>query len=204
MPKFTNVDVIACLEQILNKNTVFFQNDFTYDKERIAECAASNNPDDKKMVWMSRFSGTWCFRERDVFLKDTSAHNTILYYENISSQYVLTYAVELIGIEEGVIKGNIYTLDYPKYCKKVHKKEMKTEIITYVFENGEIDDIATKFTQSFIAKHSGMGEFRFYRESPKDLNALQLLIKQEYDSRKRMREGNFNKYVVGLKQRIKE
>ena len=74
--KFENVDVFASLEAIMKQNTGFYQSDFDIDKKIIAEKAASQNPADKTLLWLSRPSGTYCFRERDVFISDTAPHNT--------------------------------------------------------------------------------------------------------------------------------
>ena len=63
-------------------------------------------------MWFCRPSGTYCFRERDVFLKDTAPHNTWRFYKEQTSDRVLAYAIELTGKERGKIKGNLYELDY--------------------------------------------------------------------------------------------
>ena len=73
MNKFENVDIFASLDAIMRQNTGFFQSDFDIDKEIIAKAAASPNREDKTLLWFCRPSGTHCFKERDVFLKDTAA-----------------------------------------------------------------------------------------------------------------------------------
>ena len=72
--KFENVDLFASLEAIMKQNTGFYQSDLDIDKEIIAKAAASPNREDKTLLWFCRPSGTHCFRERDVFLKDTAPH----------------------------------------------------------------------------------------------------------------------------------
>ena len=42
------------------------------------KAAASPHREDKTLLWFCRPSGTHCFRERDVFLKDTAPHNLSL------------------------------------------------------------------------------------------------------------------------------
>ena len=69
MNRFENVDVLAALEQLMRQNTAFYRNDFEIDKEIIRQSAASDRAGDKTLLWMSRPSGTYCFRERDVFLQ---------------------------------------------------------------------------------------------------------------------------------------
>jgi len=80
MQKFENVDVIAALGEIMRQNTAFYQSDFDIDKGIIQRAAASDQAVDKTLLWMSRPSGTYCFRERDVFLKGTRQHNTWRFY----------------------------------------------------------------------------------------------------------------------------
>lgn len=101
MNKFENVDIFASLDAIMRQNTGFFQSDFDIDKEIIAKAAASPNREDKTLLWFCRPSGTHCFKERDVFLKDTAAHNTWCFYKEQTRDRVLAYAVELTGRERG-------------------------------------------------------------------------------------------------------
>ena len=72
MNRFENVDVLAALEQLMRQNTAFYRNDFEIDKEIIGRAAASDKAEDKTLLWMSRPSGTHCFRESDVYLQPRS------------------------------------------------------------------------------------------------------------------------------------
>ena len=65
MQKFENMDVIAALEAIMHQNTAYYQSDFAYDIKMLREAARSDQPEDKLLLWLSRPSGTFCFRERD-------------------------------------------------------------------------------------------------------------------------------------------
>ena len=97
--KFEDVDVFASLEAIMKQNTGFYQSDFDIDRQIIAEKAASPNKEDKTLLWLSRPSGTYCFRERDVFIKDTAPNNTWRFYKEQTRDLILAYAVELTGEE---------------------------------------------------------------------------------------------------------
>ena len=94
--KFENMDLFASLEAIMKQNTGFYQSDLEIDKEIIAKAAASPHREDKTLLWFCRPSGTHCFRERDVFLKDTAPHNTWRFYMEQTSDRVLAYAVSSI------------------------------------------------------------------------------------------------------------
>ena len=105
LQKFENVDVITSLEAIMKQNTAFYQSDFDIDKQILQKAAVSPIPEDKRLLWFSRPSGTCCFRERDVFLKDTRQHNTWRFYGEQTRDTILAYAVELTGTEQEKIKG---------------------------------------------------------------------------------------------------
>ena len=76
LSKFEDVDLFASLNAILKQNTGFYQSDYDIDKSIITQAAARQHKEDKTLLWLCRPTGTHCFRERDVFLKDTAPHNT--------------------------------------------------------------------------------------------------------------------------------
>ena len=135
--KFENMDLFASLEAIMKQNTGFYQSDLDIDKEIIAKAAASPHREDKTLLWFCRPSGTHCFRERDVFLKDTAPHNTWRFYMEQTSDRVLAYAIELTGKERGKIKGNLYELDYSKHYERVKEKELPADTVKLIYEHGE-------------------------------------------------------------------
>ena len=107
MQKFENMDVIAALEAIMHQNTAYYQSDFAYDIKMLREAARSDQPEDKLLLWLSRPSGTFCFRERDALLKDTQAYNTWKFCGEQTHDRILAYAVELTGTANGTLQGNL-------------------------------------------------------------------------------------------------
>src|SRR5699024_11681021 len=106
-------------EQVMGQNTALYGDELESDKEMIRQAAASDRAEDKALLWMSRPSGTYCFRERDVFLQDTRQHNTWRFYGEQTRDRILAYAVELTGTQGGTIRGNLYELDYPRHFRHV-------------------------------------------------------------------------------------
>ena len=143
--KFENVDLFASLNAVMKQNTGFYQSDLEIDKEIIAKAAASPRKEDKTLLWFCRPSGTHCFRERDVFLKDTAPHNTWRFYMEQTSDRVLAYAIELTGTERGKIKGNLYELDYAKHYERVKEKELPADTVKLIYEHGEREEPAGQF-----------------------------------------------------------
>lgn len=144
--KFEDVDLFASLNAVMKQNTGFYQSDLEIDKEIIAKAAASPRKEDKTLLWFCRPSGTHCFRERDVFLKDTAPHNTWRFYMEQTSDRVLAYAIELTGTERGKIKGNLYELDYAKHYERVKEKELPADTVKLIYEHGEREIPAGQFS----------------------------------------------------------
>ena len=78
MPKFMNIDLLENLEKIMRVNTRSYQSDFEWDRKTLMDAAANADTvplKDRIYLWMSRPCGTWCVKEKDVFLEPACAHN---------------------------------------------------------------------------------------------------------------------------------
>ena len=194
--KFEDVDVLASLEAILKQNTGFYQSDFDIDKQIIAEKAASPSKEDKTLLWLSRPSGTYCFRERDVFISDTAPHNTWRYYKEQSRDPILAYAVELTGTEGGKIKGNLYELDYEKHYERVKDNTLAAGTVTLVYEHGTREQPADRRFDGYPDPQ--LGKFERFEVQPKDPEALQFLLREEKESRDKLKPGDFGEHIAAL------
>lgn len=164
LQKFENVDVIASLEAIMKQNTAFYQSDFDIDKQILQKAAVSPVPEDKRLLWFSRPSGTCCIKERDAFLKDTREHNTWKFYGEQTRDRVLAYAVELTGIQDGKITGNLYELDYQQHYKHVTEQALPADNYMLIYEHGEREQPAARpFDAS--PTHS-LGSLNALKQSP--------------------------------------
>ena len=196
MQKFENVDVLAALEQIMRQHTAFYQNDFDIDKDIIRRDAASDQAVDKTLLWMSRPSGTYCFRERDVFLKGTRQHNTWKFYGEQTRDKILAYAVELTDTQGGTIRGNLYELDYPQHFRHVVEAAQPVSVNRLFYEHGSRDIPAG---QSFDGSPDRvLGDFLRYEFQPRDPAVLQEALQQEQHSRKQAVPGNFAAHITAL------
>ena len=194
--KFENVDVLASLEAILKQNTGFYQSDFDIDKQIIAEKAASPSKEDKTLLWLSRPSGTYCFRERDVFISDTAPHNTWRYYKEQSRDPILAYAVELTGTEGGKIKGNLYELDYEKHYERVKDNTLAAGTVTLVYEHGTREQPADRRFDGYPDPQ--LGKFERFEVQPQNPEALQFLLREEKESRDKLKPGDFKEHIAAL------
>lgn len=196
MQKFENVDVLAALGEIMRQNTAFYRNDFDIDKEIIKRAAASDQAVDKALLWMSRPSGTYCFRERDVFLEDTLQHNTWRFYGEQTRDKILAYAVELTSTQDGTIRGNLYELDYQQHFRHVIEATLPVSVNRLFYEHGSRDIPAG---QSFDGSPDRvLGDFLRYEFQPRDPAVLQEALQQEQHSRKQAVPGDFAAHITAL------
>ena len=194
--KFEDVDVLASLEAILKQNTGFYQSDFDIDKQIIAEKAESPNKEDKTLLWLSRPSGTYCFRERDVFISDTAPHNTWRFYKEQTRDHILAYAVELTGTQDGKIKGNLYELDYERHYERVKDNTLAAGTVTLMYEHGTREQPADRRFDGYPDPQ--LGKFERFEVQPKDPEALQSLLREEKESRDKLKPGDFEEHIAAL------
>ena len=73
-------DLLSTMEAIMKHNTKYYQSDFEIDKKILKEAAESPVKAGQTLLWLSRTHGTHCFKERDVFLRNSYAYHTWLHY----------------------------------------------------------------------------------------------------------------------------
>ena len=190
------MDVIASLEAIMKQNTAFYQSDFEIDKRILREAASRPAAEEKRLLWFSRPSGTCCFWERDVFLKDTRQHNTWRFYGEQTRDKILAYAVELTGKENGIIKGNLYELDYPQHFREVVEKSLPADNYTLLYEHGERVQPAGMYFDG--NPDPQLGKFERFEAQPNDPEALHFLMREEKHSYDRLKPGDFKAHITAL------
>ena len=196
MQKFENMDVIAALEAIMHQNTAYYQSDFAYDIKMLREAARSDQPEDKLLLWLSRPSGTFCFRERDVLLKDTQAYNTWKFCGEQTHDRILAYAVELTGTANGTVQGNLYELDYQQHFQHIREVALPVGANRLIYESGMREIGPKEHFDSRSDKY--FGEFVRYEMQPRDPELLQSAIRQEQRSREPARLGDFKEHLAAL------
>lgn len=196
MRKYENVDVIATLGAVVELNTEHYKSDFKYDVEQFKKAAKHPDGDNNRLLWMSRQSGTWCFRERDAYVKDAEAFNYWNGYAKIlgdPNSYmstvvvqdrILAFAVEVKGMENGRVKGDIYELDYRDHIRQLNRAALPLHTVTVKYEDG------TSLTLPH-AEYDGKrerlyyqhGQLQSFKANPEDAGALRDILKQARDKR---------------------
>ena len=137
------------------------------------------------------------FKERDVFLKDTAAHNTWCFYKEQTCDRVLAYAVELTGRERGKIKGNLYELDYARQYERVKDNALAADTVKLIYEHGTREIPAG---QHFNGNpDTSLGKFEHFEAVPNDPDALQFLLREEKQKRDKLTPGDFKEHTAALR-----
>lgn len=209
MRKYENVDIVAALGTVVELNTEHYKSDFKYDIEMFKEAAQHPDSANNYLLWLSRRSGTYCFHERDVYVKDTAAYNywrgsaNILgsqtgYPTVIVTDRILAYAINIKNIENGRIKGDLYELDYRDHIRHINKTALPKHTVTVKFE----DDTKLTFPcAEYDAKRERLcylhGKITSYRTDPEDKSALRDILTQARD--KREKDSRPTKFKVHIK-----
>ena len=199
MQKFIGIDLLENLEKIMKKNTRSYQSDFDVDKEILMDAAVKADTvslRERTYLWMSRPCGTWCLLERHVFLEPAHAHYTWEYYADATSQKILAYVVEVTGVENKKVMGNLYELDYWKLAEFVKKASIPADRVRLVYEKGErIQDKEKRICRD---DDKILGKFQYSAYVPNDSGALESVLCREENERKKMRCGKIGNHIQKL------
>ena len=108
-------DVIKHLGKVVELNTAAYKSDFEYDKAILNKAATQTNEGDIWYFWLSRPCGTECFLLDDVFTSGTYANIAWLYHAE-SGERCFAYAIEITGLDDGRISGNLFELNLKEHA----------------------------------------------------------------------------------------
>lgn len=196
--KFWKVDILEVLGRIVEAHTAHFKSDFELDRKILKAAAGKEERQDRIFLWMCRENGTWCLRERDVFLKGTREYNTFCFYAEQTREPVLCYAVEVTGLVDGIVTGDIYALDYQRHYEQMGKAAISPGSVTLVYEHGERTQAAGKT----ITGHGDieLGKFVSFEYQPDSPKELRELLWNERYRRDHFEDGDIEEYLAGLER----
>lgn len=200
--KFESVDVLDFMRQVVELNTQFYKEDFDMDKELIQYFACSDDLRNQYLFWMSRSCGTYTLREWDVYLQDSPANKTWLYYYEQNKDSILAYAVKLDGIKDGKVIGSIFPLDYSSSVERTKLLSCPIEKISVLFQDGT--NVVLPYenycneVRGFTVKH---GRVKSEECLPESMYEIAAIIRKEYIKRNyHARSGNIQEYMNVLKK----
>lgn len=200
--KFENIDVLDALGKIMELHTKHYKEDFDLDKELIAKLAVSENTEDRRLLWMSRPCGTYTLRERDVYLQDSHENNVWNFYHEQTKDPILAYALNLKGIEDGKVTGDIYPLDYAAHVERTKLLTCPIAQVTVFFE----DETSTTMPYAIrrqeinaLMPEHGAPKFMYY--APESERELSIILGRERLKREHHASpGDFKEYLKKLER----
>ncbi|NDO47846.1 DUF1708 domain-containing protein [Clostridium sp. MD294] len=192
---FHDVDIMKSLQEIAEKNTAFYQTDFLVDKEILKQAEESTSLDDKNLIWISREKGTHCFNERNSFIADTPEYNKFMFYKNNTD--VLAFSVEIKEMQDNVIKGNIYEINYLPQSLFRQKNCSLLESVAVTFENGNKEVFSSEeYFQNIAQLQQKYGQIKeVHYEATK--RVLETLQKQKEATQR----GDIKQYIQKLENK---
>lgn len=184
MKKFVASDLLGVLRAIVETNTKHHQEDFDMDIKTLTDAAKSagdTTQEDRTFLWMVRTCGTWCARERNVFIRDSCEYDLWNYYKDQTRRRILAYRIEVIGIEDGKVVGTVHKLNYQKHCQYVSSKAIPASQRMLFYEKGERMQSARERVP--IRKDPELGELVSFQLMPNDPQKLEALLREAGDSR---------------------
>lgn len=99
--RFEGVDILDSLGQIMELHTQHYKDDFDMDKELIQNLVLSGEPEDRRLLWMSRPCGTYTLREWEVYLEGSHANKVWRFYHEQTKDPILAYALSVKDVKDG-------------------------------------------------------------------------------------------------------
>ena len=196
---FHDVDIMKSLQEIAEKNTVSYQTDFLIDKQIVKQAAESTSLDDKNLIWISREKGTHCFNERNSLIADTPEYNKFMFYKN---QDVLVFSVEIKEMQDNVIKGNIYEIDYAEQCLFRQKNCSLLKSVAVTFENGNKEMFSSEeYFQNTAQLQQKYGQIKeVHYEAKQELQTKRVLetLQKQKEATQR---GDIKQYIQELENK---
>lgn len=200
--RFAGVDILDSLEQIMELHTQHYKDDFDMDKELIPSLGASDEPEDRRLLWMSRPCGTYTLREWEVYLEDSHANKVWKFYHEQTKDPVLAYALSIKEVQDGKVIGNIYPLDYAEHVERVKLLTCPIGKVAVLFEDGARIKIPYQNQSQLINELMPVhGKPQSITGLPESERELAIILKRERLKRSyHATNGDIKEYIDGLKK----
>ena len=104
--------------------------------------------------------------------------------------------MELTGIQDGKITGNLYELDYQQHFRHVIDAALPVSVNRLFYEHGSRDIPAEQFLDG--SPDRVLDDFLRYEFQPRDPAVLQEALQQEQRGREQAKPGNFKAHITAL------
>lgn len=139
--RYMNINLEEHLGKIAEKVIVHHIADWQTDIEALNNAAFSDCPDDKRLFWQVCSFGTHMSTERETFIRDTPAYNTMAHYRE-NDPDIFGFYIEVTDVDDSDnVIGNVYEIgNYAEFAKHIRKVAVPLESITFTYSDERSED----------------------------------------------------------------
>ena len=128
------------------ENTEHYKSDFEYDVATLLKAAKQPKIEDRTYYWLSRPCGTWCLKEKDIFIKGSAAYNIWTHYESEHEGFK-AFRIVVEEMAGKTLLGKVIPFDYAESVQRIKKAALP-----YMYISGEYGD-GTTFPKMTYAEY---------------------------------------------------
>mgnify|MGYP003193001364 CR=1 FL=1 len=189
MKKYTDVDIVAELQKLVDSHVDSYKEDFDIDKRIIRRAAESQNPEDKTLMWFCRPHGTHCLNENQVFIQGTRDHNTFRFYAEQTYDECVARVIVPKTVKRGKVFGDVFEINYREQAANVAQNAVAPDHDRLTFADGFVLDAPCRSSfdaaMALIGEHGGV---KTHQTLPKDADALVEVLSKQKSRRDRLPE----------------
>ena len=140
MKKYTDVDIVAELQKLVDSHVDSYKEDFDIDKRIIRRAAESRNPEEKTLMWFCRPHGTHCLNENQVFIQGTRDHNTFRFYAEQTYDECIARVIIPKAVKRGKVFGDVFEINYREQAANVAQNAVAPDHDRLTFADGFVLD----------------------------------------------------------------
>ena len=189
MKKYTDVDIVAELQKLVDSHVDSYKEDFDIDKRIIRRAAESQNPEDKTLMWFCRPHGTHCLNENQVFIQGTRDHNTFRFYAEQTYDECIARVIVPKAVKRGKVFGDVFEINYREQAANVAQNSVAPDHDRLTFADGFVLEAPCRSSfdaaMALVGEHGGV---KTHQTLPKDADALVEVLSKQKSRRDRLPE----------------
>lgn len=187
MKKYTDVDIVAELQKLVDSHVDSYKEDFDIDKRIIRRAAESPNPENKTLMWFCRPHGTHCLNENQVFIQGTRDHNTFRFYAEQTYDECVARVIIPKTVKHGKVFGDVFEINYREQAANVAQNSVAPDHDRLTFADGYVLDAPCRSSfdaaMALVGEHGGV---KTHQTLPKDADALAEVLSKQKTRRDRL------------------
>ena len=187
MKKYTDVDIVAELQKLVDDHVDSYKEDFDIDKRIIRRAAESRSPEDKTLMWFCRPHGTHCLNENQVFIQGTRGSQHLPFLCGTDLRRVHCPRHHPKAVKRGKVFGDVFEINYREQAANVAQNAVAPDHDRLTFADGYVLDAPCRSSfdaaMALVGEHGGV---KTRQTLPKDAEALAEVLSKQKTRRDRL------------------